>query len=224
MCSHQAYKPRKGKVDHSLAHFSEEQKSFILKLTRDVLCYFGYSKYLDLLRAPSPSPSPSVAPDLTQKNESGGKSESESEDPERKEKRRTEKEEIVAYILKNYQDSRIYLTPGLLHVNFVRPLIFNYFLFLISFIFNCFILFLLYLFYFYLANVKPSSRAGFAAAGGESDGSVRAWHELEEGGACAQARRPRAAHEQPTIKVASLMTKLMVCCGLLCTLETTVTR
>ena len=133
-------------MDHSLAHFSEEQKSFILNLTRDVLCYFGYSKYLDLLRAPSPSPAivggsePTVATDVTQKNESEGKSENESEDPERKEKRRTEKEEIVAYILKNYQDSRIYLTPGLLHVNFVPPLILFFlfsnliFLFLISFI------------------------------------------------------------------------------------------
>ena len=129
-------------MDHSLAHFSEEQKSFILNLTRDVLCYFGYSKYLDLLRAPSPSPAivGGSEPDVTQKNESEGKSESESEDPERKEKRRTEKEEIVAYILKNYQDSRIYLTPGLLHVNFVPPLILFFlfsnliFLFLISFI------------------------------------------------------------------------------------------
>jgi hypothetical protein len=136
--SHQAYKPRKGKVDHSLAHFSEDQKSFILSLTRDVLCYFGYSKYLDLLRAPSPSPSPAIVggsePDVTQKNESEGKSESESEDPERKEKRRTEKEEIVAYILKNYQDSRIYLTPGLLHVNFVPPPLIFFSLFLFKFL------------------------------------------------------------------------------------------
>ncbi len=44
----QVYRPRKGKINSGLSHFSSAQKRFVLEKTRDVLVEFGYTDYFDL--------------------------------------------------------------------------------------------------------------------------------------------------------------------------------
>jgi len=161
-----AYKPRRGRVDHSLDHFSEEQKAYVVNLTSDLLSYFGYSKYLSLGSKPPFEDACGGSEDHTDHVDAKAEDEATERSKVNKVERRREKEAIVLGILQRLRANPPKIKKGLLDVNLVCPYFFPLFSFLLT---------------------PPLSPGHATPARGQPNRSLWSGHELEEGSPCTQA-------------------------------------